>query len=37
MNGIYSTKVFSKLRSLGAYQIAGGSIGCLLIVWGIPE
>jgi len=35
MNGIYSTKVISKLRSLGAYQIAGGSIGCLLILWAI--
>lgn len=33
MNGIHSTKVISKLRSLGAYQIAGGSIGLLLIVW----
>ena len=35
MNGMYSTKVVSKLRSLGAYQIVGGSIGCLIVVWAI--
>ena len=35
MNDTYSTKVISKLRSLGAYQIFGGSIGCLLVIWAI--
>jgi len=35
MNGIYSTKVISKLRSLGAYQVVGGSIGCLPAIWAI--
>ena len=35
MNSLISKKTSSKLKTLGLYQIIGGAIGTLLVIWGL--
>jgi hypothetical protein len=35
MNRFLSKKTISKFKTLGIYQIIGGSIGALLVLWGL--